>query len=276
MVRADVRWFDLGGAALPFVELGDPCGAPIVLIPGLSDGLGPVSDPKALRAVPPLPARLGRHRVLLVSHRHPAPPRVTTRDLATDAGRFIDDVVGGPAVVSAHSMGAMVAQHLAASRPDLVTALTLSATVASADADLRRVIQRWDDHITSGRWRAFYRDALEVSFTGSDLLRRQLALRLLGAPARDALVDRHLALSYACRTHDATAVLADIACPTLVLAGDRDPLARPERARELAAAVPDAELNVLEGYGHGFPEQARGRYVELVAPFLDAVAADAG
>jgi hypothetical protein len=38
----------------------------------------------------------------------------------------------------------MVAQHLAADRPDLVAGLLLSATCARADEGLRAVLARWD------------------------------------------------------------------------------------------------------------------------------------
>lgn len=276
MSRTDLRWADVGDARVPYLELGDPGGPPVLLLPGLSDGLGPVSDPKARKALPELPRALRRFRVVMASHRHPVPERATTRALAADAVTFIERVMGGPTILSAHSMGAMVAQHVAADRPDLVRALTLSATVPYADGDLRRIIRRWDDLITAGRWRDFYGDALEVSFTGSDLLRRKLALRLLGAPARDHLVDRHLALSHACRTHDATDRLQAITCPTLVLAGDQDPIARVERAEQLRDGIRDAELVVLEGYAHGFPEQARDRYVDVLGPFLARVLSATG
>ncbi|MBW3621228.1 MAG: lysophospholipase, partial [Actinobacteria bacterium] len=107
------------------------------------------------------------------------------------------------------------------------------------------------------------------SYTGSDRLRRQLALRLSAAPALDEHVARHLALSHACRTHDASGVLPAITAPTLVLAGAEDPLARPARAEELAGAIPDARLLVLPGLAHGFPEQAGRRYARHIARFLD-------
>ena len=38
--------------------------------------------------------------------------------------------------------------------------------------------------------------------------------------------------------------------PTLVLVGDRDPLTPPIRAREMADALPDAQLVIVPGCGH--------------------------
>jgi pimeloyl-ACP methyl ester carboxylesterase len=44
--------------------------------------------------------------------------------------------------------------------------------------------------------------------------------------------------------------LADIAVPTLVLVGDKDPLTPPDRAEEIASAIPGARLVVVPDCGH--------------------------
>ena len=49
---------------------------------------------------------------------------------------------------------------------------------------------------------------------------------------------------------DSRPLLQDIRCPTLVLVGDADQLTPPDRAQEMAAAIPDAELVVVPECGH--------------------------
>lgn len=49
---------------------------------------------------------------------------------------------------------------------------------------------------------------------------------------------------------DSRPMLKDIRCPTLVLVGDADQLTPPDRAQEIAAAVPGAELVVVPECGH--------------------------
>ncbi len=44
--------------------------------------------------------------------------------------------------------------------------------------------------------------------------------------------------------------LAAITVPTLCLVGDKDALTPPDRAEEMAAAIPDARLAVIPNAGH--------------------------
>jgi pimeloyl-ACP methyl ester carboxylesterase len=56
--------------------------------------------------------------------------------------------------------------------------------------------------------------------------------------------------------YDATGVLGSIGVPTLVVAGDRDPLILPEASRQIATAVPGARLVTLVPARHqGFFER---------------------
>jgi pimeloyl-ACP methyl ester carboxylesterase len=266
----ELTWHELDGAGrLPTVEFGDPGGPLAVVVPGLSDGLAPVSHGATRRAIPRPPPALRSYRVLVVSHRHPLPDAPTTRDLAADLAHLVEHEARGPALVAGHSMGAMVALHLAADRPELVGGLVLSAVTAVADGPLRDRLERWDALLRAGEVRRMLQDSLSVSYTGRDLARRRIATRLWPTPDVSDRVPRHLALSTACRAHDARDRLADVAVPALVLAGEADRLVHPDRSREVAAALPGSRLVVLPGVAHGFPEQARGRYVRELTAWLD-------
>lgn len=268
-----LQWVPLTqGAGVPVLAFGPPDGPPVVVLPGLSDGCAPLSDDRIRTQVSPPPRALRHHRVLLMSYRHPFPSGPSTEGLAADAATVIEQVVGGPVSITGHSMGGMVAQHLAASRPGLVARLVMSATVAAADDVLGDQLERWERLLVEGRHRAFVRDAVSVSYTGAELRIRRLLARVSPVPDLSAHVGRHLALSAACSAHDARDRLQDIAAPTLVLAGTEDPLMRLTAVRQLAAAIPDARLVELDGLAHGLPEQGRRRYVHELAHFLDGPA----
>ena len=264
----DLEWFDLpAGGRLPFVRLGGVTGPTMVVLPGLSDGLLPLSDDRARDALRPFPSL--PFQIRLVSYRHPLDGAVSTQALAADVIAFVEGHVGTPVAVTGHSMGGLVAQHLASARPDLVTHLVMTATLAAPVTAFTRRIERWDDLVAGGHWRDFYRDAVSASYTGSELLKRRIALRVLGAKPVPDLAGRHHHLAQACLAHDARDDLADITSPTLVMAGERDPVVPPAASRALAEGIPDGRFVVLDHAAHGFPEQYPHRTYREVARFLD-------
>jgi pimeloyl-ACP methyl ester carboxylesterase len=261
-----VEWFDPTG--MPWISLGGAATPVVLALPGLSDGLLPLSDPTALAALASLPHEQLPFRLLAVSYRHPVDAEVTTADLADDVAAFVRDEVGGPVAVTGHSMGGMVAQWLAIRHPDLVTHLALTATLARPAGGFTDVLWRWDDMIATGAWRAFRDDANQTSYTGSELLRRRLLARLTPPAPQDHLAERHAALSRAALRHDASAELHGIRCPTLVLAGSHDPVVPMHASRDLADAIPGARFQVVQALRHGFPEQARDQTYRAVAGLI--------
>ncbi len=265
----------IADAEVSVLAIGAPTGRPVVLIPGLSDGLAPVEDDaaRALYACAPLP--LDRTRGLVVSHRAPVRPGISTLELAADLRVVLGHLLDRPAVLVAHSLGGMVAQHLAAAAPELVAGLVLTACPDRADERLRAVLARWDGWLGAGQSRRFRRDAIVTSMTGEGR-RAHLALdaaSTVGPPSPDRIA-RHLALSAACAGHDATSKLASVTAPALVLAGGRDALVDLARSRALAEALTAARFEVFVDLGHGFPEQARGPFQARVARFLGALGWD--
>jgi pimeloyl-ACP methyl ester carboxylesterase len=153
--------------------------------------------------------------------------------------------------LAGHSMGGRVALEVCRSAPQRVERLALLDTgyegVADGEAERRAVLV--------GR-------ALDE---GIDAIARAWALPML-APAqrRDgALVDAILAMVgrmsgqvYAGQTRallgrpDATALLARIACPALVLCGRQDGWSPPQRHEQMAAMIPHSVLRLIDDCGH--------------------------
>lgn len=64
--------------------------------------------------------------------------------------------------------------------------------------------------------------------------------------------------------------LGQVTCPTLVLAGEHDPVATASTARRLTTAISNAsvELHVLPGVGHGVFREAPDRSFALLRSFV--------
>jgi pimeloyl-ACP methyl ester carboxylesterase len=71
------------------------------------------------------------------------------------------------------------------------------------------------------------------------------------------------------RDLDFRAELADLHVPTLVVGGDQDLLVPHAQHRELAAAIPGAELIALEGVGHSPMREVGPSLVERIVAFLE-------
>lgn len=266
----DIRWYELGdGAGMPWIQFGPDAGTPVLIVPGLTDGLGPVSEPSVAARIQPPPRAWDQLRVIVVSHRHPIPRRTTTRALAADLADFCDGVLGAaPELIAAHSMGAMITMLLAFERPDLARRLVLSAPVATPDEAFVAHIRGWADLVIAGDWVGFAREACETAYTGAERDQQLAAIDVVGPPAATHLADRHLALTDVALGHDATDVLPNVDAPTLVMGGSDDPVVSPAAVQRVAELLPNAELQWFPGLAHGFPEQGRSAYQQALRTFL--------
>jgi pimeloyl-ACP methyl ester carboxylesterase len=198
----------------------------------------------------------------------------TFKGLAASAAQLIESLKDGPVVVLGHSMGGMVAQELVARRPDLVRALVLSGTSpAFGKAD--------------GAWQAkFLAERTAPLAAGGSMtdLALQLVPTLVGPaalPEGVALAKRVMsevpAATYraalgALMGFDRRASLAQIAVPTLCIAGEADQTATPALIQRMAHAInhPLAGTEYLElaGVGHLANLEAPDTFDGAVLSFL--------
>jgi len=186
-------------------------------------------------------------------------------DLAADAAALLEHLGYDDAHVLGLSMGGMVAQELVLRHPRRVRTLTLAGTTAGGASLLRTyppVVQALAGPLLRGR-------GVPEALVGMVLARA----RQLGVAPDEAMLRTILAHLCAIGGHDTLARLGDIAVPTLVLHGERDPAVPVANARNLAEAIPGARLEVLEGAGHVVFWQQPERCARLIAEFALGAAA---
>jgi pimeloyl-ACP methyl ester carboxylesterase len=181
----------------------------------------------------------------------------------------------GPVPVVGISMGGLIAQHLAASRPELVRRLVVAVAAAGVGAGGITRGERLAALADSGDWHGFAAEANRICFTG--VLRALVALLLFlfsplswllrrlfvgGRAARDFRVSAE-----ACRSHDGTPLLANITTPTLVWGATKDCLFPGAAIEALARTLPYGEAFVVDG-AHAAFLQERGQFHAAIHRFL--------
>ena len=272
----------MGEVALALAEAGSG-GRPVLLVHGFTGGKEDFAT-----LLEPLAAD-GWHAVAPDLRGHGASDSPAGEDaysldaFAADTLALADALGWDRFTLVGHSMGGAVAQRLALDHPDRVEALVLMSTfhgplaidpnlVALGVAIVRQggmpalvsalAAQRQaDPAATAARARMEEHRPGYGEWADAKLLACSPAMWLAMAP-------RFLAWP------DTLAEVGRLAVPTLVVVGDEDETMLPHCER-LAAAIPGARLAVIEGTRHSPQVEAPDRVWDVLASFLDEVAATA-
>jgi 3-oxoadipate enol-lactonase len=220
-------------------------GEPVLMI----HGLGGTSN-----TFTPVLAAFARHRTIRFdlpgsgrSHRVEGPLSLT---LFVEKARLVLRRIGVERVhVVAHSMGTIIATHLAASEPAAVASLALFGPLLAPPEPARAAVRARAAHAREGDMQPIADALLRTSVSAETRARRPAAVAFV----RESLM-RQDPEGYA-RTCDALAEMSPadtsrIDCPTLLVTGDEDVVAPPQAVRMLGERIAGSRLEVLRGCGH--------------------------
>lgn len=148
-----------------------------------------------------------------------------------------------------HSLGALLAARVAAARPELVDRLVL---ISPAGATRRSVL---------GHALPLARSLADVSPRFARTLVRDALRAGPGGLWAGARIATRTSLRY---------VLEDVRAPTLVVVGERDPLAPAVHVCTCTAGLPDVRVEVLRGVGHIPMEERPEELSRLLRDFVAA------
>lgn len=186
------------------------------------------------------------------------PGPYTSAQMADDMAGLLTQLETGPARVVGCSMGSTIAQQLALRHPQLVRSLVLMCPWARCD----RYAQGIFDHMATLKARLrpeefmhyiqlliFAKSTWDNDAAYAELLAgRQEAARNPEPQPLHALE----AQAAACVSHDVLAELPRVQAPALVIGGEEDIFTPPWMAREVAGALPRADLHLYPRAGHAF------------------------
>jgi pimeloyl-ACP methyl ester carboxylesterase len=279
---------DIGGAiTLCYERFGSESDPPILLIMGLGTQMIGWPDEFCAQLVERgfQVVRFDNRDIGRSTRIHGAPPtprQLLTRridpvlydlgDMANDAAGLLRELQLAPAHIVGASMGGMIAQTLAARRPEDVRSLiSIMSNTGS----------RWKGQPAFGIYRYLLRPGptdREGYVEHSTLVFEAIGSR--GLPFDKDRVRDMVARSYD-RGHDPagpgrqlgaiiasgdrTAELGRVRAPTLVIHGSKDRMVARSGGEATAEAIPGATLMIIEGMGHDLPEAAWPQLVDAIA-----------
>ncbi|UNS95042.1 alpha/beta hydrolase [Streptomyces tubbatahanensis] len=239
----------LNGRQLTYRDTGS--GAPVMLIMGS----GAAGSAWHLHQVPVLTA--AGHRVITFDNRGVQSDDTgdfTMGDLVADTAGLIEALDIAPCAVVGTSLGARITAELALEHPHLVHRIVLMAARGRSDAlHTALTLAEHELHergiVLPPRYRAVIKALTELSPSGfadhQALIDWLDVFELAPPPGPGVRAQRRLY-----PMPDRLAAYRDIKTPCHVVAFADDVIAPPAAARELAAAVPGASCEIIEGCGH--------------------------
>ena len=281
----------VGDIDVAYNTLGEATDPPVVLISGLGAQLIAWDDAFCQELVDRglFVIRFDNRDVGLSSHLADRPPSdpsaetagaapaacYTLAQMAADTAGLIHNLGLGSAHVVGISLGGMIAQILAIEHPERVRSLTSIMSTTGHDqvgqpTDAARALFLLPP--VSTREGAMDREVLFNRTVGSPAYPaeqtelRDRAVRAFDRAFNPQGVSRQLAA--AMTTPDRTEELRRLDLATLVIHGTEDPLISVSGGQATAAAIPGAELVVIDGMGHDLPRPLWPTVAERIAALV--------
>jgi pimeloyl-ACP methyl ester carboxylesterase len=287
MEHSEVQRTTAGDVEIAYETFGSPDDTPLLLVMGLATQMVGWPDEfcRALAERGHYVVRFDNRDIGLSTHLDAAgAPDVMSlfagagtapyslADMADDTAALLDALDLESVHVVGASMGGMIAQSLAIRHPERVRSLVsimsttgdrsvgspadvaLGVLLAPAARDRDEALQRAVDT---------YRVIGSPGFEFDEAALRERAGLSFDRAYDPAGVARQLAAILT--TDDRTPHLGEITVPTLVIHGEQDTLVDVSGGRATAAAIPGADLWVVDGMGHDLPRELWPEIVDRIA-----------
>ncbi len=254
----------------PYVKAGDGPET-LVVIPGIDDALFSGEYGRLGGAAIAYGFRrfLEDYTVYVVSRPRGLPEGSAIADMAADYVTLLEENLG-PASVFGLSMGGLIAQEVAISRPELVDRLVLGVAGSRLDPQSTQLSRRLRWYALEHEWTKIRTELSRELYTG---WRRRLYPRLSNAlgrvrPPTPAVPEDVVISIDAVTDFDSRDRLDQIEPRTIVIGADEDPFFPEPILRETHAGIPDAQLAMFREVKHGVFIERKAAFDNWVLEFL--------
>lgn len=245
-------------------------GEPLVLIPGFASGawawFGQIEDLSKHFQIVVFDPRGVSHSAISDG----AP--VSLQTISDDIVNLLDELKIEKASVLGASFGGFVAQEFALTHPERLNKLILACTSfggknhVAPDLEVLTAFVSTGDLNKSERIRKFMIPAFTPEFRAenAEIVEKVCALREQNVVPENV----YLAQLQAATTFDAEKEIAKIEAATLILTGDADVVVPPQNSYNLAKALPNSTLKIIEGGSHMFFIEKAEEFNKIVSQFV--------
>lgn len=241
---------------------------PLVIIPGLGDGLQTVKG-QGKRLATYYKAYAKDYRVYVLSRKERMEEGCTTRAMAADVKAAMEHLEIKPCCVMGISQGGMIAQYLAIDFPQAVSKLVIGVSTSRPNDTVEQVVSAWIKMAKAGDYRTLLEDTLQKTFTEKTFRRYKPLVPILTRIGKPTSFDRFIVQAKACLAHQSYEQLNRIQCPTLVIGGGRDSVVGENTSQEMAQQIGQAQLVLYPELGHGAYEEAENFNSQVMAFLRD-------
>lgn len=263
----------VGGTELHYERAGR--GEPLLLIQGMSGTHVSWGEPFRGELTEGFDVVAFDNRGIGLSERISAP--FTIAEMAEDTAELLDRLEIESAHVVGISMGGMIAQELALAHPARLRSLTLGCTYCGGEGSRlmpRENAEKLGAAMASGdrdkAIRASYEVNLSPTFRADESNYAAFHEMATRVPAAKAVIELQLQAIFG---HDTSGRIGGISVPTLIVHGTEDGVLPIDNGRQIAALMPQAGVEILEGVGHMFWWEQPQRSAELIREHALAVSA---
>jgi pimeloyl-ACP methyl ester carboxylesterase len=272
------------GIELEYEQYGETTAPLAVLISGLGEQMGGVEFPRAFAGDLAEQGfhvlRFDNRDVGLSTHLHDAEPGAYSYlDMADDVAGIINGLGAERAHLIGASMGGFIARWAALRHPGLVESIAVIMSgcgarfgTPSADRFSKMASHAFKGMMSKTRAADSASEAIESyveawrKYNGSKFAFDEDWVRGCGTYTYSRSYDpkgvaRQIGAS---DTPDLLEAQQKIACRAVVIHGDEDPIFGADHARETAARIPGAELEIISGIGHEMPQEAWPQIVRAI------------
>ncbi len=233
--------------SMQYFRFGNENGKPFVILPGVA--IKSVMGSAELIAAQY--AALADHfDMYVIDRRRELPDKYSIIDMAEDTAAVMEHLSLQHSIVYGVSQGGMIAELIAADRPDLVDRLILCSTAPYLDEGSASAIDIWTERAAHKDITGLTEAFAESIYTKSYCEMYRDAFTAFAAAVTEDDLERFIVIAGGTKGFDARDRLPSVKCPVLVIAGSEDRIFAPALSEEIARLT-GGTLRIFACQAHG-------------------------